>query len=251
MRFVGVSGIVNIDDMMALRRLQSSLQEAGAVNMRIAAGILQSQKSIEREELNPRTPHPNTIDALIRSAPGVLRFVHYFTKEPASLITQLDRLMSLAHHADGIQLNVAWPPTAATQWFRREYPSKRLILQLNRKAVEMESGDQARIAARVREYMPDITDLLVDMSGGTGLEIDMAWTSEMLEGLAILRSLGLGVGLAGGIGSRASIEQLANVWDEHNLTFIDTESKVRTRQDTLDHARVRTYATDAAELLRF
>lgn len=240
--YIGVSGVVTNAEASMLVGMQQSIKP------RIAMGVLMSEKALFRGELNPRTPRPEDMNALFRAGTGLLRYVHYFSRTRSNLIHQLDQLMTHAHQADGLQINIPWPPVAVTQWFRRMWPDKRLILQLGKSSFEQEHGDVHRVIERVHAYMPDVTDVLLDMSGGTGEAMALVWTANTLDELRTLRRRGLGVGIAGGLGTKTSIDNIAEIAVEFAPLSINAESALRTR-DVLNMELVRTYIEATAEVV--
>ncbi len=240
--YIGVSGVVTVAEANMLVGLQQCIKP------RIAMGVLMSEKALFRGELNARTPRPQDMDALLRAGTGLLRYVHYFSRNRSNLIGQLDQLMTHAHRVDGIQINIPWPPVAVTQWFRRTWPDKRIILQLGKSSFEQEQGDVFRVVERVHEYMPDVNDVLIDMSGGTGEALMLPWTCNVLEEFRTLRRRGLGLCIAGGLGSKTSIDAIAEVVSEFAPISLDAESALRVR-DALSAELVKTYINAAAPVV--
>jgi hypothetical protein len=218
------------------------------IKPRIAMGVLMSEKALFHGELNARTPRPQDMGALLRAGTGLLRYVHYFSRTRSNLIHQLDQLMTHAHRADGIQINIPWPPVAVTQWFRRTWPDKRIILQLGKSSFEQEQGDVHRVIERVQGYMPDVTDVLIDRSGGTGEALVLDWTANVLEEFRQLRRRGLGICIAGGLGAKASIDSIADTVSEFSPVSLDAESALRVR-DVLSPELVKTYVESAAPVV--
>lgn len=240
--YIGVSGVVTLAEASMLLGLQQ------CVKPRIAMGVLMSEKALFHGELNARTPRPQDMDALLCAGTGLLRCVHYFSRTRSNLIHQLDQLMTHAHRADGIQLNIPWPPVAVTQWFRRTWPEKRVILQLGRSSFEQEQGDVHRVIERVHGYLPDVTDVLLDMSGGTGEAMALTWTANVLDEFRTLRRRGLGLGIAGGLGAKTSIDSIAEIVGEFAPLSIDAESALRVR-DVLSPELVKTYIESAVPVV--
>lgn len=235
--YVGVSGPTTREQVQGIVALIPP-------GMLVAIGLLASKKTIEGGECNARSPKPADIPGLWPDHPSVLRMLHYFTKDRADLAQQLGRAMSAAGaRCDGIQINIAWPDVDAVARLRDRFPRARIVLQLGPSAIAEMRGHGDKIAARVLTYFPCIDDVLVDVSGGLGLSIDVVGAYELLAPLAMLRQekTGFGLGIAGSLGSDVSIQLIAPLLRAFAPLSTDSETRMRTAKDEFDLERVLPY----------
>jgi len=175
-----------------------------------------------------------------------LRLIHYNSKEP-NLLAQLDRLCEIAgENIDGFQLNMAWPPEDDLKWWAEEHPTMRLILQVNRKMFSnvVRSPQLLMIEIDKRKYLPSITDILFDMSGGAGQPADLTEARTVLEALYGAFGGLVGIGLAGGL-EWHSLWKLQPLFDRWPDLSIDAEGRLRDKSDALNAEMAREYARRA------
>lgn len=168
-----------------------------------------------------------------------LRLIHYASKEP-NLLAQLDRLCEIAGpHLDGIQLDMIWPPEEDVRSWAEDHPTKRLILQVNRGMFSNLARKPALLVKEIgAKYAPWITDILFDMSGGTGAPLDLTEVGSVLEALYSAfggsAAGGTGIGVAGGIDWRTVVD-LKPLFERWPDLSIDAEGRLRhPKTDALD-----------------
>ncbi len=179
-----------------------------------------------------------------------LRIVHYNTKEPG-LARQLDRICEAAGaHLDGFQLNVVWPDPSEVRAWAQDHPTMRVILQVNRAMFSNVARNPQLLTNEIgAKYVPWITDVLFDMSGGTGASADLAEAETVLASLygafGGAAKGGIGIGLAGGLHWQ-NVADLARLFDRWPDLSIDAEGRLRDKQtDALNCELAREYARRA------
>lgn len=174
------------------------------------AGILVSEETIAKSRVPFKTRkvkqpdrHPALADIATIFPSGqsnVLNLVHYSTKEPETLLEQMELITSVAGRSfGGFQLNVEWPRPEVLETYRRRHPGKRIALQVRRNSRSPES-----LAGLVSRRYQELFDyILVDNSAGTGSPLDPAITGDYLRAL---REEGVeeyaGLGAAGGLSAK-------------------------------------------------
>lgn len=191
-----------------------------------------------------------------------LRMIHYNTREP-NLLAQLDRLCEIAGpNLDGFQLNMAWPDPKDMRFWRDDHPDGRIVLQVNAKMFAPFRKAPAKLAAKIREdYGDAITDILFDMSGGTGKGADLELAERVIEALYAACGEYACVGLAGGLEWAAppvnpkeergtSVIDLAPLFARWPDLSIDAEGRLRDpKTDALDAEKAREYVRRAAGVM--
>lgn len=243
--YVGVSGITTPEQARAIL----NMWPASAPPQSLMLGVLTSAKVLAGGERNARSPAPESFASIFQDDPRALNLVHYFTKDPTTLDADLLRCVD-GDLCDGAQINVAWPPPEALQGFQRYAPKLiRTVLQIGPKMLaDYHYGVVAELVAD-REYRGLITDVLIDISGGTSTPtsepIDPRWARKMVEAVRVWNPY-LGIGIAGGLCAEA-LPSVAALVAEHDLS-IDAEGKLRNARDELDLGKVRAYLNAAAAM---
>lgn len=218
----------------------------------VAIGVLASAKTLAGGVCNPRSPAPGTISEVFPDDPRALNLVHYFTRTTGDgLKEELCRAMAIGGiNCHGLQLNIAWPDLDELQMFVAAYPAAwcpRVVLQLGPAALEAVDWNMHALVDRLREYVVEraISDVLLDVSAGTGRDFNDAKLISIVRALPILRAAypDLGIVIAGGLSPRRLPDRalLRNV-------SIDVESGVRT-DDALDDDKVRAFLGSVGVLL--
>lgn len=147
---------------------------------------------------------------------------------------------------DGVEINVPWPPPEQIDHFRQYSDCSHVVLQIGPKMLE--GPYKLEVVAELvadREYRWLITDVLIDISGGTGKEIGLPFARRMVECLRAWNQ-DLGIGIAGGLCAE-TLPVFADIVREHGLS-IDAEGKLRNERDELDLDKVRAYLDSAARI---
>ncbi|HTK59888.1 MAG TPA: hypothetical protein VL283_01650 [Candidatus Baltobacteraceae bacterium] len=258
--YVGIAGFTSVHEVRSIAADLYTMNPYGTPESggrRLAVGVLASWKTLNGLPAgNPeRYPRIEDVRALLDAAvepirhcsPGLgqkegdgttleirdrtLRLIHYNSREP-DLPAQVARLSEAAGpNLDGFQLNVVWPKSEEIRDIAQEYPTLRLVLQINR---EMFSNvgrkAQLLIGELQSKYFPYVTDFLFDMSGGTGAAIDLEEAASVLEALYAsfggVEKGGVGIGVAGGLDYK-NVYGLKPLFDRWPDLSIDAEGRVR------------------------
>lgn len=183
-----------------------------------------------------------------------LRMIHLNTRMPY-LPPQIDFLVEIAGpNLDGFQLNVVWPREDEIRALAQEYPMLRFILQINSTMYASVSRSPQLLATEVaKKYSPWITDVLFDMSGGTGQPTDLADAEKALEALYMTLggadAGGTNIGVAGGLDWQ-SVTRLRRLFDRWPDLSIDAEGRLRDKAtDALNCEMAREYVRRAAGVM--
>jgi phosphoribosylanthranilate isomerase len=182
---------------------------------------------------------------MFQESQDCLNLVHYNTRDQHGLTHQLEDVLGWAGPlCDGIQLNIAWPDPRAIQSLRLAKPRVKIVLQINRGAMEACDNDAIRVASRVGEQYASLVDyVLVDFSGGKGEPFEPIHTMAYLAELKHQRECAgasYQLVVAGGLCAENLNRLLAPITQMIPSISIDAEGGIRT-DDTLDIEKVLAY----------
>ena len=241
--YIGVTGFMNRDEVRA------ALEVVPADSDRqLMVGVLMSLKTL-RGQTNRwpgRYPEREAVSEIFVDDPKTLNLIHFSTDESLTLSLQLNQLLEIGGpNLDGFQLNMVWPSIGDLEDFSEAYPNLTLILQIGVRAIK-EVGSTEAFAEMVGHYVPTISGILLDPSGGRGREFN---PNEVIPYLRAARQYPtLGLGVAGGLGP-SSLSTLETLQFAFPHISIDAESRLRkSLPDDLDREKVRSYLTQAYQL---
>lgn len=190
---------------------------------------------------------PEDFERIFQRDHRVLGLIHYFTKDTETLGNQLlSATASGGMGCDGVQINVSWPPPDQILIARDFGDYGRVVLQVGPKMLSSCSSP-AIVAELVadREYRDIITDVLIDVSAGNGVAIDVESAREIVEAVRAWNN-DIGIGIAGGLCAE-TLPAVTALVREYDLS-IDAEGRLRNEHDELDLDKVRTYLGAAAAM---
>lgn len=224
----------------------------------LMAGILVSRKTF-REQGNKwpnRYPKFLEIDKITREViENVGQYIHYHTEAKEwDLLVELMALVGSYPSVYGIQLNLAWPNLSSLRKFKElSRGNCELILQVGREAMFMLDDSPDKVAGILSNYARHdnvVNYVLLDASGGYGIEMNLVRTENYLQAIY---DKGLhekfGVVIAGGL-SHKNLERILPLFERFPNLSIDAEGKLRGRDDHLDIGKAIHYANSALSLMR-
>ncbi len=257
MPYVGIAGFTDPHEVRSIAGCAYTARPFGQPEVggrRLAIGVLASWKTLNGQPAgNPeRYPPIERVRALFDAAvepirlggmgadadrvlfdakDRTLRLIHYNSREPG-LVAQVERLCAIAGpHLDGFQFNIAWPKQDEIRMIAADYPTLRIVLQVNREMFSNVARNPQLLVNEIgAKYAGSITDILFDMSGGTGAAIDMKETETALaalyEAFGGAAKGGIGIGVAGGLDYR-NVYGLKPLLDRWPDLSIDAEGRIR------------------------
>lgn len=245
--YVGVSGF------MSRAEVDAALDAFPPIGRQLMVGVLASAKTIagQTNKYPRRYPRAEDIAGIFSPSTRCLNLVHYATDEgqdPVRLVDGLTAAMlaggPLCH---GVQVNASWPSPVALYTFGARFPTARVVLQLGPGSMACMDGDPAGIIARLAsEYRGAMTDVLVDMSAGTGALVDPDAVRQLIKKLR--ERWPWTVGVAGGLCAE-TLPAIGAALGNFEGVSIDAESRLRDDADgggNLDLAKVSDYLSAAA-----
>jgi hypothetical protein len=250
MSYIGVTGFT---DRQQVREALSLVPSDATRSLMV--GVLASQKTLYRTEVNPRCPRREDISSIFVEHVRALNLVHYFTQDTENLHEQLwDAITWGGPLCHGVQINIAWPDTEVLEGLHRSKPSARVVLQIGRQMMSDCDFDAAELATRViGEYGGLVHYMLVDASGGAGIALDLTSAATYLVELRQeLERIGLedtGLVVAGGLDAQAVHHQLPILNELVERLGIDAESRLRDDAKNLSMDKVAAYIQQAYRVL--
>ncbi len=220
-------------------------------------GFLVSYKTLSGEPGNRRYPKFADLPGLLeRAKSDTFPMIHYNSREHETLADQVSRVFDPNYDlCKFIQLNVVWPNVQEVQLMKRRFPKLQVILQLSARAMEFRSYEE--ILDKVARYEDNIAYVLIDPSGGAGLEFQLGH-SLFLNHKLRERFPYLTIGFAGGLSGenvRNKVTEITKRTLDQDFC-IDAESGVRDKitlaygDDILNVQKVRHYLQEAGKIIR-
>jgi hypothetical protein len=246
--YIGVTGIMNRAEADALMSVVP--RDSGVLVM---LGLLMSSKSIRGEpnKWPKRYPKLEGIGKIFPDHPNALNLIHFNTKSPERLYDDMCLAQDLAGpNCHGFQLNIAWPDKKVLRQYKKTlFRHRTIVLQCGGKALDEMGRNPERIAERVREYGSSIDYVLIDPSGGFGMEFNGTFAEECLDALASAVP-DVGLGIAGGLQSRNVRDKLWRFLAAHEFSW-DAEGRLRTAEDDLDIDAAMFYVRNSIPLYKY
>lgn len=234
--YVGVTGCMTPQEARALSRHFTDVFDESDLPHDLMIGVLASQQSLRgMKNAYHRQPAAERIAEIFQPLPRVFNVLHYHENLGEDDSTLAYRLAEITRswcgpHLHGIQLNMVWPGSSMLEDFHMKTGRKyRIILQLNRLALEEKEFDVRRVTTEVAAYWKLIDAVLVDQSGGKGRFLDVPYTLSLLD--ALKRHVPhLQCIVAGGLDA-GTVSFLRSLVRHHPNVGLDTETNVRVQPD--------------------
>ncbi len=216
-------------------------------------GYLVSEKRLQDKTIvGTQSPAAKDLAELASLAPAwSLPAMHYHTAKKEKIAEEIEELFSFNHLYDycrALQLNVDWPEPRQLEQILTQFPAMRIILQLPKRATTGQSPEET--AKRAAAYQRLVSYVLVDPSGGLGVDFDIAECVALVHALQVkLPTTTLGI--AGGLSGNNVSDRVQSIQKYYSLPFcIDAQGKLRTPdKESLDMEKTRAYLQAAARVL--
>jgi len=252
--YVGITGFKTPEEVTKVAEQYSTagLNECSAY-MPMFGYLVSEKRLADKTSVGTQSPAANDLAGLARLAPFFsLPAMHYHTTRKERIAQEVDELFSLNNLYDcchALQLNVDWPEPRQLENILATFPDMHIILQLPKRATTSQSPEET--ARRAKEYENLAAYLLIDPSGGLGIDFDS------VECVALMHALEKTMphttqGIAGGLSGDNVTERIATIKHHYYLPFcIDAQGKLRTPdKEALDFERTKKYINEAAKALR-
>ncbi len=235
--YIGVTGITCIEDVEIMKH---ALGDSYGM-----FGILVSSNTLNGE--NPhrgRYPNIKIVKDLLEEMPeNALRAIHYNSENIENVSNDVNKIVNLTNGlCNCVQLNMEYPPLDQVISIKDENKDLKIIFQLGKDS--MGEGSHKDILPKMKPYVPYIDYILIDASGGSGLEMKITDTLKYAKSLKNLKPLTFAGGLNGD-----NIHLFMSLIEEFDAS-IDAEGKLMNYHDILDHNKVDTYVRIAKKIKR-
>ena len=262
--YIGVAGFVTVPDIH-----EAILATPYKNHLPLAIGILTSSKTINGtpNKYPHRYPKVEDVPTMISESRelakeherNVLFVLHYSTDTLDNFEEQIRAVGHVVARAafDGVQINV--PPhfyhhptvLPMLDWLARWERVTRIIAQV-RPSRGIESWtDLIGVGLHIAKHASRVTDLLLDASGGTGNQMNLSTTSDLITAIrgSTKHRDRLNINVAGGLTPK-NLVQLETLFRLHGLLGFDIETGVRDADDQLSIGLLREYLREAYKLAR-
>ncbi len=203
---------------------------------RLMVGVMMSYKTLNGLPTKWSSVFPDKekiASIFIRKAP-LLNTLHYADYDGIDVIENLLKATNLCgKNLNAIQLDMVWPEPDTIKEYRHRNPQLgRLIIQVNKVALEQISNNPELLIQKLRGYGDSIDYALLDKSMGRGLGMDAAALRPFVRELSE-HMPELGIAVAGGLGPKTMhlVEGLAK--DFPHIS-IDAQGQLRHSGSALD-----------------
>lgn len=255
--YVGITGPVTVDEVKAIT------QEFGKAGYRMLSdhwpmiGFLVSLKTLSRQPTsNRRYPSIDALPGLLAQAADTFTMIHYNSREQQTLVEQVHSVFKgiYGQLCSAVQLNIPWPDTKQVSAIKNEFPGMDIVFQASHAA--MEGMTPAEIVKKILKYGSSINYVLIDPSGGRGLEFNIESSARLYKEL-FNKTTGLTAGFAGGFTGANVADRVNEIKARIDSEFfcIDAEGGLRDKitdtygDDVLNMKKVRAYLTAASQVL--
>lgn len=223
--YIGITGFKTAQEVKALN---SAFERTAEINYTPMYGFISSTKRMKSpNEQGSESPALGELAALLEEVPeNALPALHYFTEQKNTVAAEVEcvrRNYDPKLKLKAVQLNLTWPDPKQVELIRMM--GLEVILQLPRTATEGKTAGE--IAARAKEYNGLANYILVDPSGGLGIDFEPRRAAEIMH--AVSKEIDAAVGVAGGLSPENVFERVVTMRDLLKNEFsIDATSKLMT-----------------------
>jgi len=223
-------------------------------------GFLVSQKTLHKHPIeNRRYPQFDLLPELLRATNGnVLTMIHYNSTVQDTLADQVTHLFEKIYDnrlCRALQLNVVWPSIKQVEKIKERHPGMQIVFQASHKATKEKTPQQ--VAAGIKQYDDTIDYVLIDPSGGRGLEFDINSSIALFSEIR-MQCPRLRIGFAGGYTAENVIPRTKELQLRiGTVPFCnDIEGGLRDKitdaygDDTLNIQKVRQYLQNTSTVMR-
>lgn len=252
--YVGVTGFVGkheLPDVLSAIQMQDDpdLRAGGDILFavdypstcpvyQLQAGFLVNGDTVRNMQAKKpyRYPHPAYLRELLYEANYMdanigspwFPVIHFNEQDQSRLVYVMQRLEEIVNRGRlNFQINFSWPAVVDLEYFARyeEHGRRRIILQIGAGALQIVEMDPQKLIEALKGYGDSITDILLDPSGGHGIEADFESLRPLVARVYVEMPY-LGVGVAGGLCAE-SVPRVSSLLTEFPGLSVDAENNVR------------------------
>lgn len=258
--YVGITGPVTKQEVKAIvQELNKAGYTMSSPHMPML-GYLFSYKTLNGQiTKNKRYPLISELKNLLEQADNkALTMIHYNSKAMSTLAEQVSKLFDGLYQerlCNAMQLNIVWPDAYQIKLIKNKFPEMQIVFQISHKAAAHKTYKE--IVNGIKEYGDTLNYVLIDPSGGRGLEFNIE------ESLKIYYELknqlpNFTIGFAGGFNDQNTANRVRKIIDKTGDSdfCIDAEGGLRDKlsdaygDDLLNMEKVKSYLQAASSVLK-
>lgn len=246
--YVGITGFTSGIEVELISQFAQRLNFGNDKDYTIMLGFLTSDSRLSNiVKSGTRSPAFADLENLLSLVPdNLLPAIHYHTKDNDSLGDSLIGMFNLFYEQNlcrTVQLNVLWPNVDGLKKAKDVFPDLDIVLQLSHNALNLCEND---LLSKVESYGRLVSYVLIDPSGGLGIDYDEGNSLDLLNKLDGILPLPI-KGVAGGLSPENVFDRTSNINSNYKNAFcIDAEGKLRSEDNlSLDIGKCINYLSQA------
>jgi len=237
--YIGITGFTRKEQ---IRRLLMEIIPGHTHKLMV--GVLVNNITMRGIHIRSRYANTNSIPEIFLKDNRVLNIIHFNTYEKEKLLEHLTQLIYIAgENLHGFQLNMKWPDLNLLSEFKKRFPNKKIVVQMERDDFENYTPQQMSKKLIEYDYLADY--VILDMSMGSGTEMH---AQKLIEyGEEISKKTSLKIVFAGGLHAKNLhiIKPIIRLFPD---ACIDAEGKLMNESDSLDPQKTISYLHKALSM---
>ena len=251
--YIGITGFTSVDEIRSISSAAVKLGLGNDKDYTLMMGFLVSDSRI-KNPLKRSTRSPAYVDLvnLLSHVPeDMLPVIHYDTSNKNDLSEQIIGLFDVLYehnYSRTVQLNISWPDIGEIRKVKNTFPDLDVVVCLTNKMLRTPEDE---LVSRMGAYEGWVSYVLIDPSGGYGLDFDEIQTTFLLSKLDKVMPTSI-KGFAGGLDYTNVFDKVKRISSNYGLPFfIDAEGKLRTEDHlSLDVGNCVNYISNALLALK-
>lgn len=213
-------------------------------------GVMMSRKTLNNipSKWSKIFPKNRDIANIFVKDEHTLNVLHYADYDGVDVAKNLAKATELGYsEMDALQLDMIWPDPAVIKNYHRDYPDKKIILQINSKSLVIVDHDPDKLLERLNLYGKSVNYVLLDMSMGRGIGLN---TDQLLPYLKKIDHPDRHLAVAGGLCAE-KLHLIEPLVEQFPDLSIDAQSKLRpsgSAMDPIDWSMARDYLEGAIKI---
>lgn len=234
MKYIGITDFTNAGEVFNMLRVFNTHKPYWWKGL-LHVGVMMSYKTLNNlpTKWTDAWPPKEKVQSIFLQNKDLLNVIHYADYEGIDIFQSLKQVHILGgENLHAIQLDMIWPSPEEIKKFRRDESEVGIILQVNRKCLELNGYDDLELLRKLKEYGSSIDVVLLDMSAGKGIPMEPAILLPRIEMLSEQLPK-LDIAVAGGLGPK-TINLVEPIWKNYPEVSIDAQGQLRPSHNALD-----------------
>ena len=205
------------------------------ITRRLMVGVMMSYKTLNHlpTKWSAAFPPEEEVEKIFIRKGALFNTLHYADYDGICILENLLVATNLGGpNMHAIQLDMVWPDSDLIKEYRENHPKIRVVIQVNKVALEQINNDPQFLIQRLKDYGDSIDYALLDKSMGRGLGMDEKALRPFVQELAE-NMPELGIAVAGGLGPN-TIHLVQGLVRDYPQISIDAQGQLRRSGNALD-----------------